>query len=375
MSDPASGYAPGVATAAPPSGGRALSYRFTEQPLEGSEGLLTAISVASRNPFLTPEWLKAWWAHFAGRRRQARLVRCDGADGALVTVLPLYLWRRRPVRVLRFLGHGPSDLLAPPAAPGAAPAEVATALASYLAGSAPQWDVFLGEQIPAQPSLAAKLRGTVVRREGSPALAVRGTWEGYLGSLSANMRQQIRRRERNLGRNHDVRFRLAETPEALDRDLDVLFALHRRQWGSASRKLQSRRGFHDEFARLALDRDWLRLWTLELDGRPVAVWYGIRFAGVDTYYQSARDPRYERESVGLVLLAHTIREAHRDHVSEYRFGRGGETYKYRLATHDHGLETFMVCRTARGRLGLHAASAMRRLPRGPLATVRRFLGD
>lgn len=60
---------------------------------------------------------------------------------------------------------------------------------------------------------------------------------------------------------------------------------------------------------MALDRGWLGLWTLELDDRPVAVWYGIRFAGVDTYSQSARDPGLERASIGLVLLAHSIREA------------------------------------------------------------------
>jgi CelD/BcsL family acetyltransferase involved in cellulose biosynthesis len=223
--------------------------------------------------------------------------------------------------------------------------------------------------------MAADLAAAVVRREGSPTLALGGTWDDYLASLSRNMRQQIRRRERNLARGHEVRFRLADTHHALDRDLDVLFRLHRRQWGSESRKLQSRRAFHQEFARLALDRGWLRLWTLEVDGGPVAIWYGIRFAGVDTYYQSARDPSFEGDSIGLVLLAHTIREAHQDHVSEYRFGRGGEAYKYRLATHDHGLETFMLCRTRRGRLGLYAAWAAGRLPRRSLAVVRRFLGD
>ena len=58
--------------------------------------------------------------------------------------------------------------------------------------------------------------------------------------------------------------------------------------------------------RHALERGWLRLWVLEADGKAVAAWYGFRFAQIDWYYQSGRDPDWERQSVGFVLLAHTI---------------------------------------------------------------------
>jgi CelD/BcsL family acetyltransferase involved in cellulose biosynthesis len=348
-------------------------FRFRTEPVDTA--LLAELAGASRSPFLTPEWLTSWWRAFGPPGRAASMVRCEAAGGRLVTVLPVYLWRRRPVRILRFIGHGPSDLLTPPAAPGATPAHAADALRAYLTASRDQWDVFIGEQIPAAEPFAGRLGATVVRQEGSPTLDVRGTWEDYLAALSANLRQQIRRRERNLARSHAVRFRLTTSPDSLQQDLDVLFRLHRLRWGSASEKLQSRRGFHREFARLALERGWLRLWTLELDDRPVAVWYGIRFAGVDTYYLSARDPSLERESIGLVLLAHSIREAHNDGSSEYRFGRGGESYKYRLATRDDALETFMLAKGMRGKTAMCAGMAVRWLPRRPLDAVRRLAGD
>jgi CelD/BcsL family acetyltransferase involved in cellulose biosynthesis len=349
--------------------------RFTDDSLAASAGLLRDASLTSRNPFLTPEWLAAWWRHFGPSRDAARVVRCEASDVRLVALLPVYLWWRKPLRVLRFLGHGPSDLLAPPTLSGASPAQTAVALRDYLADSADGWDVFIGEQLPATPSLAPQLAATVIRKEGSPSLEIRGTWEDYLSSLSANLRQQIRRRERNLARSHAVRFRLTESHDSLRDDLDVLFRLHERRWGAESRKFQSRRAFHQDFAEQAFERGWLRLWTLEVDGRPVAVWYGIRFAGIDTYYQSARDPDLEHASIGLVLLAHTIREAHRDGASEYRFGRGGEAYKYRMATRDDGLETVMVARNWRGATAVRAASCAGRLPRRPLAVVRRLIGD
>jgi CelD/BcsL family acetyltransferase involved in cellulose biosynthesis len=92
---------------------------------------------------------------------------------------------------------------------------------------------------------------------------------------------------------------------------------------------------------------------MELDDRPVAAWHGFRYAGHEWYYQAGRDPAYDHLSVGLVLLAHTIRSALEDGVYEYRLLRGAEAYKQRFQSHDRGLVTLAV---AAGRAG-HAALA------------------
>jgi Acetyltransferase (GNAT) domain len=69
---------------------------------------------------------------------------------------------------------------------------------------------------------------------------------------------------------------------------------------------------------------------MDLDDVPVAAWYGFRYAGVETFYQSGRDPGLERENIGFVLLCHTIPSAFHDGMKEYRFGLGGEPYKIAL---------------------------------------------
>ena len=92
--------------------------------------------------------------------------------------------------------------------------------------------------------------------------------------------------------------------------------------------------FHRELAREALARGWLRLWLLELDGRPIAAWHGFRVGPVASYYQAGRDPSYERFSVGFVLLAHSIRSAIAEGATEYRFGRGDEPLQGQV--HEHG---------------------------------------
>jgi CelD/BcsL family acetyltransferase involved in cellulose biosynthesis len=199
-----------------------------------------------------------------------------------------------------------------------------------------------------------------LREEASPGLAIAGqTWEGFLAGRSRNFREQVRRRERALVRDHDLSFRLAEDPDRLDADLSTLFALHDARWGEeGSGAFAGARGrFHRELAAAALAGGWLRLWLLEADGAPVAAWYGFRAGAREWYYQSGRDLGWDRRSVGFVLLNHTIRSAMADGMTEYRLLRGDETYKGRFATNDHPLQTRAVGRGPFGRSAVLAARA------------------
>ena len=342
------------------------------EPLESLEAAReewSELARASGNVFATWEWASIWWRHFGGDRPLLALS-CRSAAGRPVAILPLYLWSSWPFRIVRFVGHGPADELGPVCAPadrGAAAAGLRRALAEL----APEWDLFVGEQLPRDERWHSQLGGRVLSREGSPVLHAPGGWERYLASRSANLRQQVRRRERRLEQGHELRYRLADDPDRLPQDLDTLFGLH----GAArddrtSAFARTHAAFHREFAACALERGWLRLWFLELDGTPRAAWYGLRFGGAESYYQAGRDPAWRTSSVGFVLLAHSIRAALEDGVHEYRFLRGNEPFKYRFADADPGLETVAVARGAAGSAALGAASLGRR---GPLAALRRHV--
>jgi CelD/BcsL family acetyltransferase involved in cellulose biosynthesis len=336
---------------------RALSLDVDATPEEWG-----ALAERARNIFATPEWLTTWWQHFGDDRE----LRVDTVrhDGDLVGLLPLYVWRSRPPRTLRFLGHGPSDVMGPVCAAGDGPV-VAAALERSLAHGG--WDVLLAERLPSPAVLPSALGARELRREPSPVLAIGGTsWDDYLASKSSNFRQQVRRRERKLASDHDLSFRLSDDPARLDADLDVLFRLHRERWGAGgSGALGERRSaFHRDFARVALERGWLRLWLLELDGRAVAAWYGLRFAGRELYYQAGRDPAFDKQAVGFVLLAHTVREAMNDGMGAYDFLRGGESYKDRFTDDDTAVVSYAAGRGPLGRAAVALAPRARRLLRG-----------
>ena len=319
------------------------------------------LAEASRNLFVTHEWLATWWRHF-GKGRALILGVCRrGSGGEVFALLPLYEYARRPIRILRLVGHGHADELPPICDPADVRASVA--VASRLLDDV-GCELFVAEQIPEHHETADALGGLTYRRESSPVIEfAESGWEGYLSTRSRNFREQARRRERRLAAAGSIRFRLADE-ESLGTDLDVLFKLHRDRWAGTPSSFAEAEPFHREFAAVALARGWLRMWLLEIDGAAVAAWYGFRYGGSDWYYQAGRDRAWDSAGVGSILLLHTIRDAAEAGARSYRLLQGDEAYKLRFATHDERTESFVVARSARGRA---AAAAWTASERGPVA--------
>jgi CelD/BcsL family acetyltransferase involved in cellulose biosynthesis len=316
-----------------------------------------ALASETRNLFASWEWASLWWKrHGSSGTLLAHACRAD--DGRLVGILPLYLSRRGPFRVVRFIGHDEADQLGP-ICQSDHRSEVAHVLRRVLDDA--RADVFLAERLPREEGWDALLDATELTSEPSPVVHFDApSWDEHLRTRSRNFRDQARRRERRLSERYDARFRLVTDLESLDRDLGTLFSLHAARWSETRTNFSDAEAFHREFAALALERGWLRLWLLELDGEPRAAIHGFRFGDVESFYQSGRDPSFDGDSVGFVLLLHAIREALGDGMSEYRLLRGGEAYKSRFANEDREVTTLATTRTRVSRAALGTAVTARR---------------
>ncbi|HEV7615870.1 MAG TPA: GNAT family N-acetyltransferase [Solirubrobacterales bacterium] len=336
---------------------KADDLRVTPLPdIEQLRGPWEELSRLGCNPFLSWEWASTWWRHF-GREREQKILGCHDAAGKLVGIVPLYYDAKRPLRLLRFIGHFPADQLEPLCAPADLAAVIGSARRQLAAESC--WDLLLTERLPGAADLGAELGTQPMRCEATPELRLEtADWDEFLASKSSNFRGQIRNRQRRLERDHGLEFRLAEDPERLQADMDTLFKLHELRYGSAEKGLgafsDELASFHRDFARLALENGWLRLWFAELDGEPAAAWYGFRLGGADWFYQSGRDPERDRQSVGFVLMAHTLRDAVESGMRTYKLLLGAEEYKKRFSNSEPTVETFAVTRTVRGRVALRA---------------------
>jgi CelD/BcsL family acetyltransferase involved in cellulose biosynthesis len=313
----------------------------------------------TRNVFATWEWNATWWRFF-GARKQLAISLCRREDGQLIGVLPLYVWSARPFRVVRFLGHRAGDELGPICIDGAQP-EMTSAILRVLDHL--RADVLVAEHAPVEDGWSRLLGARQLTAESSPSFRADGLgWNEFLAQRSSSFRQSLGRKERRLHRNHNVRYRLTASPEELEGDLDTLFALHTARWGGAKTNFLRCEPFHRAFASAALARGWLRLWTLEVDGVARASWYGFRYSGVESFYQGGRDPHeaWTAYSLGLLILAHSMRAAFEDRVSEYRLLRGGEAYKSHFTESTRAVETFALARGLSARVALATAVRMRR---------------
>jgi CelD/BcsL family acetyltransferase involved in cellulose biosynthesis len=194
-----------------------------------------------------------------------------------------------------------------------------------------------------------------------PYAALVDGFDAWYASRSANFRQTSGRRERRLAREHRVVFRMTDASDPLDEHLDTFFALHDARWAGRGGSLAlpvAGRPFHRAFAAAALEHGWLRLWRLEVDGVPAASWYGWHFGERYCYYQSGFDPTREHESVGTVLLLHTMRHAAAEGARVYDMLWGDEPYKFRLATGTREAHSVLVARIG-DPLGLLLATAAR----------------
>ncbi|MBX5468683.1 MAG: GNAT family N-acetyltransferase [Thermoleophilaceae bacterium] len=341
------------------------------------------LAVERENLFASPEWQQAWLGAAQGQE-PLTLVWRRGVEVA--GVLPLVLSSRGPLRLARFPGARRGDWFDPACRRGDEPA-MGAAVAPELAGLLGRRILTLHRFDPDSPFVAAlsdawpgarPLVQPLREPDVLPFVELADGYEGWLASRSRNFRSQLRRRRRRLEREHGLRFRLTQRPEELDADLDSFFALQR------ARALARDRAptldtiacaAYRAFARAALARGWLRLWTMELEGRPAGAWYGWRVGRRYCYALSGFDPAWSKLAVGTVLLAHTIERAAAEGCEIYDLMWGDEPYKDRYATGRRIRRSLVVARPGLAERAVIAAARLvsigaRRLPPQARTTLR-----
>jgi CelD/BcsL family acetyltransferase involved in cellulose biosynthesis/aminoglycoside phosphotransferase (APT) family kinase protein len=329
------------------------------------------------NPFVTPEWFFTSLRHAPESTPFVPVVR--RADGHLVGLLPLLAARSGISRTIRFAGADNGDYFEPVAADADGQLATVTATANALAGRDSKWGMFIADYAaegahwlspltdsPAFASVAYHDHPSIYRLVDTAG----HDWDSYRATLSRNLREQLRRKLGSLEREHEVRFRRTLTSDDLERDLARLFEMHRQRWsgrGGTFLTDETVRAFHLDFAEAALERGWLRLWSLEADDQTIAAWYGWSIGSRYLYYQAGFDETWQRYSPGLLMLARTVRAAIEEGAAEYDMLIGDEPYKSRFANRVREGRTIVVTRPlhpARAivEADLRLRRAIRRLP-------------
>ena len=333
-----------------------------------------ALAESRGNGFLTPEWFRSWWAHRGGSSSPLiSVVRRD--DGSVAGVMPLVLDASSRPRAIRFAGATVGDRFHPAAAESDEDAVAAATIAALEAEGMLRYMVLL-EHVELDRGWWREMRAAASTQRAAteqqhtelPYIPIDGLdWDGYLAGRSKNFRQQVRRRERGLRREHTVELRRASAASLQD-DLATLFELHALRWSERGRSSLDSPGTKEivsDFALAAERRKWLRLLLLEIDGAAVAAFLGWRIGGSYSFFQSGFDPAWSDSSVGLVLMALTVKSAIEEGASEFDMLLGTEAYKRRFTDASRPAATVVLTPAKRPVRVLVAGEA----------TARRLAGD
>lgn len=293
--------------------------------------------------FLTWEWISTW-LEAVYPEAPLLVVAAYDVNHQLVGVAPLYRCSMRalncvPLKCLRVLGECQAgaeygDLIVHPDCEE----PVIEAIASCLMDARDQWDCVFIPSVADWTGGRARWKKLFAKLNAYEswkpveysAIALPETHEEYLKSLPGRARRGTARFGRRLSEVGPLDFRLCQSQEALPNDLATLYDLHRCRWlelgqeGSFVRrpKLKS---FNDLFSPVALERGWLRLYTLDVAGKPAASVYGFTYNGSGYGLQCGFDPAVD--GAGRVLWGDVIRQTIEEGACEYDFLGGGYRYK------------------------------------------------
>lgn len=296
------------------------------------------------NPFLGPDFAQA-----LGTFRPKTRVAVAREAGEPVAFLP---FEHGSLGIGRALGMGISDCQALVQRPGA----VTDAEPLLRACGLTVWE--FDHLVAGTPPFASFARA----HHASPVIDVSDGYEAYLERVSQKFLRNMRRRARNLEREHgDVRFVFDET------DPDMLRTLMR--WKSAQYRRTGRR---DRFGQPWITETVKRLHTLRngspvgllsvlyAGDRPAAAHFGLWSERVGTMWFPAYDTRFSRYSPGLLLLLRMAEEAAAAGMSYLDLGRGASEYKNTFKTRDLTVAEGWAALPSTGA----AAHWLRRVPAG-----------
>ena len=279
--------------------------------------------------FLRPGWFSCWWDAFGTGSQEVVVVR---REGELAGVLPLL--RSRTALLSQTNWH--SVRFGPVTADRSAEQLLVD---DTLARAQPcgRLDLgFLAEDDPAVARIAgsAERKGfrTIVRTtERSPVVALDGDWETFENELPSKRRSDLRRRQRRLGEQGELSFECEDGTERLDDLLAEGIAVEEAGWdGRGGTPIAARpdtRVFYRRIADWAVERDYLRLFFLRLDGRAVAFAFCLVDGDSLCVLKLGFHPSQARLAPGLLLTRKMLAHSFAAEYRSYEFLGHAEPYK------------------------------------------------
>ncbi|MGD0274331.1 MAG: GNAT family N-acetyltransferase [Gaiellaceae bacterium] len=293
-------------------------------------------------PAALPGWQLAWWRHVAPEGSLLRAVAVFENEG-LVGLAPFFVNPGRRVDY-RLLGAGTTHRISPLAVPGRE-REIAALVARTLAGYSPRPDLVAFEGIDVGSpwpqifveSWPGRFRPWryIASVKPAPVLELAAGFEKWLAARSGRFRRQIAQARRRLEAEGGS-VGLVIDPAAVERATHAFGELHFGRWrGRGGSSLgNSVTAVLEDAATHLVERDEMRLWVVELRGRPLCVSVFLAAGGETLSFNSGFDESRGDLKPGLLALFAAIEDTFARGEHRFDFGGGATSYKLRFTSED-----------------------------------------
>jgi hypothetical protein len=202
------------------------------------------------------------------------------------------------------------------------------------------WDFMYLPDLPqTSPSLALIKNATDIPKfeieKGviCPYVAIPSSKEKLLSSLNRKFEKKLRKSLTKLEREHG-RVELKNYYElgSLEQAIQILINLHQKRWtsrGNCGRFLKEEAcDITLQTAKYFAEKDWLRLYFLTVNDKPVAVELNLEYNGKMYCHLKGFDIDYYKYRVGSLLTLKVLERCIEKGISEYDFMQGDEAYKF-----------------------------------------------
>jgi CelD/BcsL family acetyltransferase involved in cellulose biosynthesis len=298
-------------------------------------------------PFLTFEWIKAWWLSF-GKKKKLFIILVEDEAKRLIGIAPLMIVRENykcfPARVLKFIRDDNAshvNCIICDRYP-----EVFENIFECVNKFKKTWDLcVLDAIIEHLPSFKymkeyvrrANVRHIIHRQHKSPYIVIASSRDSFLEKLSHKSRKTLRNEINRIKKIGDLQISETTCASNLDDVLDDVAEVSRLSWKGTIRGDVECNPENKKFFRLLSHemhkKTWLSIWQLKVNGKTIAMEYHINYKNKIYALRGDYDCAYGSCSPGAVLDNYIVQNIFERNIDEYDMC--GDAYPYKLAwTHD-----------------------------------------
>ena len=313
----------------------------------------------SKSIFMTWEWVSSC-GEAVNWRLDPFIIIVKDHNNEVVGIAPFYLNHYRlfgliPYRILQLLpdavkGSEYLEILVQ----GDCQHAVYESIFSYLRRRSDRWDCIWICRVSGWSGAVDRIRSGCAavgfqhnsRPKSFSSTRLPATFAEFLQQLSSRSRSQLKRELRRINDDQNLRFVECQSEDDLGRYMDALFYLHRLRWQSVGQsgsfvRAPTEARFHELFAPIALQNNWLRLSALLDGGSFKAVQINYVYDHTSNPLQEGFDPNAVR-GAGNALRGHVIENLIDEGIREYDFFGGHTEHKHRWSANERFGAEFLI---------------------------------